>query len=65
MITIVLKKDFCTSCGVCWHEMCDVFGRDADNLALLLKTSLDDARKAELERVADICPGECIEFTRN
>lgn len=63
MIKITLRKDLCTSCGVCWHEMCDVFGHDADNLALLLKAVLEASRKAELERVADICPGECIEFT--
>lgn len=63
MLKITLKRDLCTSCGVCWHEMCDVFTHDADNLVLLVKSAIDNTRKAELERVADICPGECIEYT--
>jgi len=62
MIEITLKRDFCTSCGVCWHEMCDVFTHDEDNLAVLQKSTIETSRASELERVADICPGECIEF---
>lgn len=64
MIKIVVKKDLCTSCGVCWHEMCDVFGHDQDSLVVLQKETIEDARKEHIERVADICPGEVIEYSQ-
>lgn len=59
MITITVDMNACQNYGQCCFEAQDLFRLDDDG-ALVYESHVDDARLADIEQAADVCPMQAI-----
>jgi ferredoxin len=58
-VKIIVDMDKCQHYGQCTFEAPDIFQLDDDN-KLIHETEADDARLADIESAADVCPMQAI-----
>jgi ferredoxin len=60
MITIQVLAERCICSGNCVDLAPDLFDMDEDGIVVALADSVDESRRAELERAAQVCPVQAI-----
>jgi ferredoxin len=55
-------RERCEGAGWCSRVAPAYFGRDAEGLAVLLRSTVDEADESDLQSAADMCPTGSIEL---